>query len=275
MVPGIAVFARLRGAAEAMRPGNEGALTATTRRRTTMPERCRRDPDGPSWACAAGTPLFSIATAAVPSVTLTDGLGPPHPPAQAITPVSAGGAATPGGRAMRRMDGPAPLLAQLAGDAAPFGSRSGIARRAAGCGRKGVRVPSRDARLLGPERAAESKDRRDELRGRTRLSDVELTTLSTPPWGPVRRGAFGLLRLRRPLGPRRPTPAADMGCRVGAPRARGLAQPRDLGDGRLSRRAGLALRPSPAVAAPMADRAGLRAPPAPASAAGATRTRWA
>ena len=80
---------------------------------------------------------------------------------------------------MRTVKGPAIFLAQFAGDAAPYDSLPGLARWAAGHGYKGVQIPSWDARLIDLEKAAESRDYCDELRGTLSEAGVELTELTS------------------------------------------------------------------------------------------------
>jgi sugar phosphate isomerase/epimerase len=80
---------------------------------------------------------------------------------------------------MRTVKGPAIFLAQFAGDAAPYDSLHGLARWAAGHGYKGVQIPSWDARLIDLEKAAESRDYCDELRGTLSEAGVELTELTS------------------------------------------------------------------------------------------------
>ena len=80
---------------------------------------------------------------------------------------------------MKTMKGPGLFLAQFAGDAAPFDTWDGITRWAAGCGYKGVQVPSWDARLFDLARAASSRDYCDEIAGVARENGVEITELST------------------------------------------------------------------------------------------------
>ncbi len=80
---------------------------------------------------------------------------------------------------MKTIKGPAIFLAQFAGDAAPFDSLGAIARWAAGHGYKGVQIPSWDSRLFDLDRAADSKDYCDEVRGTLADAGVELTELST------------------------------------------------------------------------------------------------
>jgi sugar phosphate isomerase/epimerase len=80
---------------------------------------------------------------------------------------------------MRTVRGPAVFLAQFAGDAAPYDSLPSLARWAAGHGYKGVQVPSWDARLIDLEKAAESRDYCDELRGTLSEAGVELTELTS------------------------------------------------------------------------------------------------
>jgi sugar phosphate isomerase/epimerase len=80
---------------------------------------------------------------------------------------------------MRTVKGPAIFLAQFAGDAAPYDNLHGLARWAAGHGYKGVQIPSWDARLIDLEKAAESRDYCDELRGTLSEAGVELTELAS------------------------------------------------------------------------------------------------
>ncbi|WP_172332337.1 sugar phosphate isomerase/epimerase [Mangrovicoccus sp. HB161399] len=75
--------------------------------------------------------------------------------------------------------GPAIFLAQFAGDAAPFDTLPGIAGWAAGLGYKGVQIPANDARLFDLDRAAESQDYCDEVKGQCAEAGVEITELST------------------------------------------------------------------------------------------------
>jgi len=80
---------------------------------------------------------------------------------------------------MRTIKGPALFLAQFAADEAPFDTLPNITKWAADCGYKGVQLPSWDGRLIDLDRAAESKDYCDELRGQAAENGVEITDLST------------------------------------------------------------------------------------------------
>ncbi|MBP0482807.1 sugar phosphate isomerase/epimerase family protein [Sagittula salina] len=75
--------------------------------------------------------------------------------------------------------GPALFLAQFAGDEAPFNTLSGLAGWAAGLGYRGVQIPTFDARLFDLDRAAESQDYCDEVKGACAEAGVEITELST------------------------------------------------------------------------------------------------
>jgi sugar phosphate isomerase/epimerase len=77
------------------------------------------------------------------------------------------------------MKGPAIFLAQFAGDEAPFNTLDAITRWAAGHGYKGVQIPTWDARLFDLEKAAESQDYVDEVKGVCAANGVEVTELST------------------------------------------------------------------------------------------------
>ena len=80
---------------------------------------------------------------------------------------------------MKTIKGPAIFLAQFAGDAAPYNSLDSIARWVAGLGYKGIQIPSWDARLFDLEKAAESQDYCDEIKGTCAAHGLEITELST------------------------------------------------------------------------------------------------
>ena len=80
---------------------------------------------------------------------------------------------------MKTIKGPALFLAQFAGDEPPFDSLDAITKWAADAGYVGVQLPSWDARLIDLDRAAESKDYCDEVKGTCEANGVEVTELST------------------------------------------------------------------------------------------------
>jgi sugar phosphate isomerase/epimerase len=80
---------------------------------------------------------------------------------------------------MKTMKGPGLFLAQFVGDQAPFNSLKSICGWAAGLGYKGVQIPTWDARMIDLEKAAQSKDYCDEIKGIASESGVEITELST------------------------------------------------------------------------------------------------
>ena len=80
---------------------------------------------------------------------------------------------------MKTIKGPALFLAQFAGDEAPFNSWDSITKWAAGCGYRGVQVPSWDTRLIDLPMAADSHDYCDDFKGVARENGVEVTELST------------------------------------------------------------------------------------------------
>ncbi len=80
---------------------------------------------------------------------------------------------------MKTIKGPAIFLAQFLGDAAPFNSLDAICAYMADLGYKGVQIPTWDARLIDLQRAAESKDYCDELKGKVAAHGLEITELST------------------------------------------------------------------------------------------------
>ncbi|QZH74139.1 MAG: sugar phosphate isomerase/epimerase [Erythrobacter sp.] len=75
--------------------------------------------------------------------------------------------------------GPAIFLAQFAGDTAPFNSLDAITRYMGDLGYKGVQIPTWDGRLFDLEKAAESQDYVDEVKGICAQNGVEVTELST------------------------------------------------------------------------------------------------
>ena len=80
---------------------------------------------------------------------------------------------------MKTIKGPALFLAQFAGDEAPFDTWDGITRWAAGCGYRGVQVPSWDGRLIDLAEAARSVGYCDDFLGTARENGIEVTELST------------------------------------------------------------------------------------------------
>ena len=80
---------------------------------------------------------------------------------------------------MSKMKGPAIFLAQFMGEGAPFDNLANMARWAGDLGYKGVQVPSWASNLIDLERAAQSKDYCDELKGICAAGGVEISELST------------------------------------------------------------------------------------------------
>ena len=80
---------------------------------------------------------------------------------------------------MTTIKGPAVFLAQFITDNAPFNSLEGICEWAAGLGFKGIQMPTLDNRFIDLQKAAESKDYADELKGKIANYGLEITELST------------------------------------------------------------------------------------------------
>lgn len=80
---------------------------------------------------------------------------------------------------MSKMKGPAIFLAQFAAAEAPFNTMENIAKWAGDLGYKGIQVPSWESGLIDLEKAAESKDYCDELKGICADAGVEISELST------------------------------------------------------------------------------------------------
>ena len=80
---------------------------------------------------------------------------------------------------MENIKGPAIFLAQFVGEDEPFNSLDSICKWASSLGYKGVQIPSWDIRLIDLEKASESKDYCDEIKGITKKYNIEITELST------------------------------------------------------------------------------------------------
>ena len=80
---------------------------------------------------------------------------------------------------MKTIQGPAVFLAQFMGAEAPFDTLDGICKYMADLGYRGIQIPTWEPALIDLERAAESKDYCDELKGRVREHGLEITELST------------------------------------------------------------------------------------------------
>ncbi|MBT8233562.1 MAG: sugar phosphate isomerase/epimerase, partial [Bacteroidia bacterium] len=80
---------------------------------------------------------------------------------------------------MKTIKGPAIFLAQFMGDEAPFNSLDSICKWASDLGYKGIQIPTWETRLIDLNLAAESKTYCDELLGKIRSHNLEITELST------------------------------------------------------------------------------------------------
>ncbi len=80
---------------------------------------------------------------------------------------------------MKNIKGPAIFLAQFMGDEPPFDTFENACQWMAGVGYKGVQVPTFDPRCIDLQKAADSKDYCDELKGVAQEVGVEITELST------------------------------------------------------------------------------------------------
>jgi sugar phosphate isomerase/epimerase len=77
------------------------------------------------------------------------------------------------------MKGPAIFLAQFADDEPPFNTLDAITRYMGGLGYKGVQIPTWDPRLIDLDKAAESQDYVDEVKGICAANGVQVSELST------------------------------------------------------------------------------------------------
>ncbi len=80
---------------------------------------------------------------------------------------------------MKTIKGPAIFLAQFMSDDVPFNTFESACKWMADAGYKGVQVPTFDPRCIDLEKAADSKDYCDELKGTAQEAGVEITELST------------------------------------------------------------------------------------------------
>jgi len=80
---------------------------------------------------------------------------------------------------MTTLKGPGIFLAQFMGDKPPFNTLQGICTWAKSIGFVGVQIPSWDSRLIDLQKAAESKDYCDEIKGIVNGCGMEITELST------------------------------------------------------------------------------------------------
>lgn len=80
---------------------------------------------------------------------------------------------------MKKIKGPAIFLGQFASEEPPFNEWRSICRWAASLGYKGVQFPTFVSSLIDLEKAADSKDYCDELKGIAQEEGVEITELST------------------------------------------------------------------------------------------------
>jgi len=80
---------------------------------------------------------------------------------------------------MKTIKGPAIFLAQFLGDEAPFNNLKNICKWAADLGYKAVQIPAWDTRVIDIEKAGESKDYCDEIKGVVNEAGLEISELST------------------------------------------------------------------------------------------------
>lgn len=80
---------------------------------------------------------------------------------------------------MKTVKGPGIFLAQFIGNEAPYNSLDGLCQWAAGLGYKGIQLPTTDAWLIDLDKAADSQDYCDDLKGKINSYGLEITELST------------------------------------------------------------------------------------------------
>lgn len=80
---------------------------------------------------------------------------------------------------MKTINGPAVFLAQFMGAEPPFDTLDGICKYMADLGYEGIQIPTWESALIDLDKAAESKDYCDELKGRVGEYGLTITELST------------------------------------------------------------------------------------------------
>lgn len=80
---------------------------------------------------------------------------------------------------MKTIKGPAIFLAQFIDDHAPYNSLDGLCKWASDLGYKGIQIPTLDSWLIDLDKASESQDYCDELKGKINSFGLEITELST------------------------------------------------------------------------------------------------
>ncbi len=80
---------------------------------------------------------------------------------------------------MKTIKGPAVFLAQFVDSQPPFNSLDGLCEWASGLGYKGIQIPTWESFLIDLDKAAESQDYCDELKGKINSYGLEITELST------------------------------------------------------------------------------------------------
>ncbi len=80
---------------------------------------------------------------------------------------------------MKKIKGPAIFLAQFMADETPYNTLDSICEWVSSLGYKGVQIPTWDGRCIDLQKAAESKDYCDEIKGTVEKHGLEITELST------------------------------------------------------------------------------------------------
>ena len=80
---------------------------------------------------------------------------------------------------MKTIKGPAIFLAQFVDDKAPFNTLEGMCKWASDMGYVGIQIPTWESFLIDLDKAAESQDYCDQLKGTVNSFGLEITELST------------------------------------------------------------------------------------------------
>ncbi len=86
---------------------------------------------------------------------------------------------------MNKIKGPGIFLAQFLRDVTPFNTLENIGRWVAGLGYKGVQIPTWDSRVFDLEKASESKNYCEEIKGSLKINNLEISELASHLQGQV------------------------------------------------------------------------------------------
>ncbi len=86
---------------------------------------------------------------------------------------------------MKKIKGPGIFLAQFFRDEAPYNNLENISEWFSGLGYKGLQVPTWDSRVFDLEKASESKNYCEEIKGSLKINNLEISELASHLQGQV------------------------------------------------------------------------------------------